>query len=404
MKAANFALSILILVFAAVSAVFSYILFEKRTQLTDGWKQMAEAINKTSGALDNGSGTGTSRELSVQALDYSNYGKLKSLLPKLINQAKNVTAQRNMLAESLYNIGGIIGMDGLAEETSFSAVATSAEAANGVVENVRKVIEGRDKFFAGLVSDFHQYFNCDIDNDTLRRISLGNEDAFAVVSGRIKFYGDLRNGYENALIAIAGDTGVPGLTFNDNNAQEDAEKVRDAVKAQADKLNAAEREIENLRQTLKDKDEELAFQNQVNEELNRKNSGLQEQIAYMKTVLGLSEEEPLPDVWQPGGDEVRRHVNGEVTLVNSRYGFIEIALGRNTRVEQTLGNKIGLIDPKLVPGMEMTVSRGDLESSGSEFISRIRLTRVEGDYSIAEPVGDNSKPIKVGDRVWFDLK
>ena len=45
MKVLNIVLSIVILILAAVSAVTSYLLWEKRTQMIDGWNKMAGAIN-----------------------------------------------------------------------------------------------------------------------------------------------------------------------------------------------------------------------------------------------------------------------------------------------------------------------------------------------------------------------
>ena len=71
MKVLNIVLSIVILILAAISAVSSYLLWEKRTQLTDGWNKMATAINKASAAIDRESGTRVASDLSVASLSPS---------------------------------------------------------------------------------------------------------------------------------------------------------------------------------------------------------------------------------------------------------------------------------------------------------------------------------------------
>lgn len=68
MKVLNIVLSIVILILAAVSAVAAYMLWEKRTQMTDGWSKMAAAINKASAAIDRDSGTRIASDLSVASL------------------------------------------------------------------------------------------------------------------------------------------------------------------------------------------------------------------------------------------------------------------------------------------------------------------------------------------------
>ena len=59
----NRVINILILLAAIAAVVFSYMLFNKRNELTDGWRKMAEAINATAATLDdkNASGTKTGR-------------------------------------------------------------------------------------------------------------------------------------------------------------------------------------------------------------------------------------------------------------------------------------------------------------------------------------------------------
>ena len=52
MKTFNLIACIIILLLAAVSAVFSYFLYEKRVQFVNGWSQMATAIETSAKTID----------------------------------------------------------------------------------------------------------------------------------------------------------------------------------------------------------------------------------------------------------------------------------------------------------------------------------------------------------------
>lgn len=67
----NRVINILILLAAIAAVVFSYMLFSKRNELTDGWQKMAAAINATAATLDDKSASGTkaAQELAPTSSD-----------------------------------------------------------------------------------------------------------------------------------------------------------------------------------------------------------------------------------------------------------------------------------------------------------------------------------------------
>ena len=65
MKVVNVVLSVLILLLAAASAVFSYFLFEKRGELVGSWNKMTAIVSKTAAEMDKNSGTKVAQELSM---------------------------------------------------------------------------------------------------------------------------------------------------------------------------------------------------------------------------------------------------------------------------------------------------------------------------------------------------
>ena len=85
----NRVINILILLAAIAAVVFSYMLFSKRNELTDGWQKMAAAINATAATLDDKSASGTkaAQELAADKLRHTQYANLDQVLPKLKDSA-----------------------------------------------------------------------------------------------------------------------------------------------------------------------------------------------------------------------------------------------------------------------------------------------------------------------------
>ena len=109
MRIVNRIVNILVLITAIAAAVFSYLLFEKREKMVDGWEKMAKSISMTAKNLDEKSGTNLSKELNSSSLDHKNFNKtdlsaLETSLPKLADGAGKVISQRNSLAETLMRI------------------------------------------------------------------------------------------------------------------------------------------------------------------------------------------------------------------------------------------------------------------------------------------------------------
>ena len=134
MKIANIILSVLILLLAAACAVFSYFLFEKRSQFVSGWAKMAQAINACAVELDKDSGLKPlAAELSVQALSHEAYSSLDQKLPKLAERSKQIINVRNDLADALCRVGNAVEMKGLPDAKSMRGIDTHEAGQNAIV-------------------------------------------------------------------------------------------------------------------------------------------------------------------------------------------------------------------------------------------------------------------------------
>jgi len=101
MKGFNVFLAVLIFLLAATSAVFSYFLFEKRSQLVTGYGYMGEKYEEAARLLDANSGTKLTNKVNAAALRHDKAQDLATLMSEFIDMTKAVTSERDELAKAL---------------------------------------------------------------------------------------------------------------------------------------------------------------------------------------------------------------------------------------------------------------------------------------------------------------
>lgn len=402
MKAVNVVLSILILLLAAASAVFSYFLFEKRSQMVEGWKKMATTINQSAREMDKGSGTKVGDALTVEALSHENFAELDQKLAQLTAQSRDLVKQRDELAAALRSVGTIVEMKSVPEEKVLQEMTTYSTAKDDVVNGAGDLINNRNKIVDRIVSSARANLNLTLDVKKLRAADQAELENFA---NRLNEFGQQRRDFESALTEIYRQCGGQGaLNFSGGNFAGELAKVKQAV-------NDLKGQYEEAKRTIAARDQEIQRQNnqikQLEGQLTSTKQTLEEkiyQLESLRDVLGLSKDEKIPMPWKPGAPEARKLVVGRVVDVSSKYGYIAIDLGTESTVPQQLGDKIGNINIAMEPGLEMIVSRGDLEVPTSEFITKVKITKVDKSCSIAEPFGDQNGTVEIGDKVWFDIQ
>lgn len=236
------------------------------------------------------------------------------------------------------------------------------------------------------------------------KLRAADQAALNQFSQRLTQFGNERRDFENTLNEIVRQAGGSSLNFSGNNFKGALDQARQAGErpegqarrsqphhrrpqsgdpsAKKNELNGKNNEIATLKKSLDDKIYQL--------------DGL-------RGALGLDKNDVLPMPWKPGSPEARKRIVGHVADVSSKYGYIAIDLGTESTVQQELGNKVGEINVNLTPGLEMVVSRGDLAVPTSDFVTKVKLTKVDKNCSIAEPIGEQKDTVQVGDKVWFDI-
>lgn len=397
MKIANIILSVLILVLAAACAVFSYFLFEKRSQFVSGWAKMAQAINASAVELDKDSGLKPlAEELSVSALSHEAYSTLDQKLPKLAERSKQVVNVRNDLADALRRVGSAVSMKGLADEKSMRGIDTHETGQNAVVNAVRDTVAKRDRMFgyvAGLArSQFGKTISVEKMKNADRSALKPFEDGLVAVNSRKKVY-------ENTLRTIGRMVEVSGFDASDSGYSKSSSKVvagvrelQNTVRRTKSELDRANRTIKNHEQTISRRVKEIAMQKNVIEEKNR-------QISSYKRALGRPADDSGIVPWKDGSNEARSRLVGKVIEVHDKYGYVAIDIGKGSTVVQEIGNRKLEVNAGVRKGQDFIVARGELAGK-SDFIARVVIDEV-GDFCSTANVSAGSQPIKVGDIVYW---
>ena len=235
------------------------------------------------------------------------------------------------------------------------------------------------------------------------KLRAADQAALNQFSQRLTQFGNERRDFENTLNEIVRQAGGSSLNFSGNNFKGALDQARQAVNGLKGKLDEANRTIGARNQEIQRQKNELNGKNNEIATLKKSLDDKIYQLDGLRGALGLDKNDVLPMPWKPGSPEARKRIVGHVADVSSKYGYIAIDLGTESTVQQELGNKVGEINVNLTPGLEMVVSRGDLAVPTSDFVTKVKLTKVDKNCSIAEPIGEQKDTVQVGDKVWFDI-
>lgn len=365
MKVVNIVLCSLIFVFALVSAVFSYFLFDKRASLVESNVKMAALIGGSSQKLAPAT---TGQAVSKDDLSHQKYvaADMDRKLANVEKQVSGTVTQRDTLAETMMNTGKAVGIKGLELD--------SVKRLDGVEKILAKV--------KSLQLRFNRNNECFREMGQVLGINFNQSNYdFTPAS-----YDSSVKKIRDAVRRCKRDM---DRAIEEKNAmaaeKREAERERDEYRT---RFNNANREKENLRG-------ELTSARRSNETI-RKELDRVKNDYYMVTRTKYGE---IP-VIQDGTAEARALVVGEVKEVNPGHGFIAIDLTNTQRFKHKIGEKEYEVDPKLRPGLELVICRGDVSgASKPEFIARVKIYSIDDTCSIANIPADVAKQIRVGDKV-----
>ncbi len=403
----NKVLNILILVGALLSCAYSYLLFERRTELRDRGEKLADAIASTVKDLDVKSGTTYSAEINRN--DFSggangetlaggplgwayfhasydsetqSHAKFENVLEEVKKQAQDIRGQRDLLADGLSQHAGLFEQEGF-EIEAFQEVASYEESLKDLyagLEDIRK----RDDAIITKIDETATKIGQPIDKDLLTSTDTYDEPliSFGFHVGKLK---ERVVNYVDTLAQVvdkisAHEFEVDAQLLKDDNAYagELTSLLNDFANIN-EKLTDYERykvEFLEAKDTLEKTIEALETSNDNLATLESKLANLEADYASLNknyNQLAGSANKAQPSQL--------KKLEGTVLNVNYDWNYIIINLGRNDNLPEDL---------------EMTVARE------KEYICKVLVTKVFEKHSVAEilPKMKIGSVIE-GDRVIF---
>ncbi|MFA6100667.1 MAG: hypothetical protein WCV67_09690 [Victivallaceae bacterium] len=400
MKIINIILSILILLLAVASAVFSYFLFEKREQMVKGWEKMAVTVNQASAELDKGSGTNIAKLLSPELLSHEKYAELDKNLTQLTQQAQKVVQQRDDLGSTIRKIATVTEMKNIPNADDFMKLDAYAGAKKNVLDWIGESKERQDGTIK-MICETGARLGVSMTPDALRTPEYSSEmrkldTKIMAVQSRITSYNDSFTQLAQTLGSSSTDFSDSGYSNSIKSIADAAQKVKDDLSSAQSSLQSTKNQLASLQSTVKGK--ESSIQN-----LQKDLKGKEDQIAKLKLIINPTG--TLKDdfkLWTEGSPEARMAVQGKIIDINKKYGFVVVDLGSNTKVEQPIGNKINPVNPKITSNLDMVVARG-LEGDNTQYVGRIKIIKVHDNCSIANviPGSTGDREVKIGDTVYL---
>ena len=406
MKIFNVVLAGLIFLLAAVSAVFSFLLFEKRAQLVDNYDQLGKQLAASAKTLDSGTNTGVAQKVTAKELSLSNSTNLPTALKNFDVLAQGIAAERDALAEALTAIAVTMESKEFAAE-DFKDINSYTAKIKQLSEYVSKSKKNHDDALDNIAKIAGKY-GIRTDKEDLKAGQF--EDVVSKIGKALAAKEKLINDYKKAVAELSRKTGVSidanspisGLqkigtdytTFRANisNLTTANKRLTTALNSSKESVDKLNKEINTMR---KDHQAKVA-------ELNRKIASLHENAGIPQAHRNTYQ--PIPSGSRKALELVREQNIGKVLVVDEKFGFVTISLGKKTYVVDERVTKGGprYIDPVIPAGAELTVVRPLPDNKNkTEYISRVKITKLDEYCSIAEASDVHGKPIKVGDMVYF---
>lgn len=393
---------IFILLAAAGAAVLSYFLFEKRTQMLQGWDQMAKQIAETAAALDNGSGTQIADSFKDDALHHRNsLADMNTKLQALSEGAKKVIQQRDELAGTIRDLAAAVEVTTV--DTKQLASVEQYQAHKGQVLSSVRAIQERNQ---GILRNFISAGQTLQVSGTESGIKSDRGNAFL---GQIRTAVNKKNAritnYETNLRKIGGVVGK-GFQNAENSYSSSTAGVATGVSVQRDTLNATKRELttakgkitslentkKSLEDTIKDKDRTIFARDGLIKDLRAKLNPTGD-ADIDRLLYGKRDKAYFRDLYTL--------VKGSVQKVDRKWNFVVIDIGSKTKVHQTLAGKTFSSILDIPTKKTMSVVRG-LDTEKPELVCKILITEIHSDYAVANiDEASVKEKVEAGDAVVF---
>jgi len=393
MKWLNRGVSILILILAVITLVLTVLLYQKREQLVKGWFKMDQAISNASATLDKGSDTDYSKKyLNPQSLDHKHYADLDKVLPQFAKQAKDVVDQRGTLSAALVKIGKAYELPNIPEPKVVDSIKSYKDSVGTIVSTAENYAQINNTVLTRMAAIGEKVGVSLRANDLRGNPAIDNAEKITSGVGALRVKADT---FAENFGSIASVVGVDG-DFNGSAYQssvvDTVSKVKEMKSRHDEYLSnwkSAQTQVAVLTNKVNQKDTEIKA-------LNRKVTGLERQLNKFVKALDVDDEKT-----NPNDPKLLKILKGRIIDINTKWDFVVINLGAQSKVEQKIGDKVRLFPVNIPNEEEMVVVRG-LDTDKPEFVGKIKLVQINDNCSIANIEKDyKTYDIRVGDVVFF---
>jgi hypothetical protein len=418
----NRVVNIFVLVLAIVSVIFGTLLFLKREELRARGDKMSAFIVDIVKIMDvnsacDGSNNITDKKLQIdpkkdpnkasenqkKSLYHNNYKNLGTVLAPVAVQAKSIMDQRDTLGIALGDVGTKLELPEQFPPAAFEGLPTYQQKKDQLLGLVAKVNE-RDNAIIKQISASATVMGFTLETNALKNLE-SYATPLAEFAGKVEKLKKRCDAYGKHIVDTymiffpSGQPPAPSLGGEDYGSE--LSTVTSAMKGVKKDLDDTKLELKNTKEKLKKAEEDLnqekARTGSLKKELeiSKIDSAAWKKKYEIEVGIIPDDNAPTPET-PPAPDELVKKLEGKVIEVNGKWDFVVIDLGKNSKISLPEGKKKRDIPVPLPEGKVMMIYRG------SEYIAKIRITRVNDNTAIADVLPDvRNGNVLVGDKVFF---
>jgi uncharacterized coiled-coil DUF342 family protein len=414
----NRVVNIFVLVLAIVSVIFGTLLFLKREELRARGDKMSAFIVDIVKIMDvnsacDGSNNITDKKLQIdpkkdpnkasenqkKSLYHNNYKNLGTVLAPVAVQAKSIMDQRDTLGIALGDVGTKLELPEQFPPAAFEGLPTYQQKKDQLLGLVAKVNE-RDNAIIKQISASATVMGFTLETNALKNLE-SYATPLAEFAGKVEKLKKRSDAYGEHIARTCKIFQIAAPSLGGEDYGSELSNVANAMQKVKDELEAIKVELKNTKAKLAKTEEDLNQAKAKLDSLNKELDKYGKEVAVWKKKYNVAignEEDPEAEKVEtpPAPDELVKKLEGKVIEVNGKWDFVVIDLGKNSKISLPEGKKKREIPVPLPEGKVMMIYRG------SEYIAKIRITRVNDNTAIADVLPDvRNGNVLVGDKVFF---
>lgn len=336
------------------------------------------------------------------------------------NKAKALHQDKEAMAESLSKISAVLNKapTKTISKTAFMARNTLSGHTGTILSQINDIISQKDTMVASLQNAAETVHYSPLNFSDTNDMNV-IQSRLRGLAGHLKKLFDLNEKLSAFVLKAASLTDQSVTNQNELNEKlstspenvylpilENIEKNKKSVGSLQQEINANTNTIAELKKAIEgagtNKNElQQMLQQKQNELTKVKNeySKLKDQIKSVvsqPSVKKTTDVTAVAAVKKSPSPELYHKLKGEVVEYNSKWGFIIINFGSDSKLYLDIENEVKEINAPVPLDKEVYIARGD------KFVAKAKIVSVYSKYSVANIIFPVAEEVKKGDSVFFD--